>query len=232
MNMTHDPMQSYATSGYPGVTPFGLPYGALQTPGIQYGFANPFAQTMGISPAYSGYGMHPTQLGITGGQTPWQNPLLTAAAQHPLLYAALQNQILQNPLLQNPVLQHQLLQNPLLQNPFVNPIQAQLQAHAQQLALQAYAAQLGGVSPFGGQGSPYGQIGSQFGQGSPYGQIGSQFGQQPWTQAISPLAPQTWVGQGQSGGFGYGQGQPIQHPLAQLVGRGFQTPGISPWVGF
>jgi hypothetical protein len=211
MNMTHDPMQPYATSGYPGVTPFGLPYGALQTPGIQVPYANPLAQIMGISPAYSGYATHSVQPGITGGQ----NPLLTAGAQHPLLYAVLQNPILQNALLQNPVLQHQLLQNP-----FVNPIQAQLQAHAQQLALQAYAAQLGGAAPFGGQSSPYGQIGVQLGQSG-----------QPWTQAISPLAPQTWVGQG--AGIGYGQGPSIQpHALAQLVGRGLPTPGISPWIGF
>ena len=220
MNMTHDPMQSYATSGYPGATPLGLPYGAFQTPAIDPALANPFVQAMGISPAYSGYGTNPAQFGTSGGwQNPWQNPLLTAGAQHPLLYAALQNSILQNPLLQqHPILQPQLLQNPLLQTPFMNPIQAQLQAHAQQLALQAYAAQAGGISPYGA-GSPYGQMGSQFIQpGLP-------------SSPISPLAPQTWVGQG--GGIGYGQGQSIQpHALAQLVGRGSQAPGISPWVGF
>src|SRR5215469_754512 len=153
MTMMHDPMQSYATSGaYPGVTPFGLPYGALQTPGIHPGLANPFAQTMGLSPAYSGYGTHPAQLGVTAGwQNPlWQNHLITAALQNPLLYTGLHNPT-HNPLLQNP-----LFQNPIFQNPFVNPIQAQLQAHAQQLALQAYAAHAAGISPYG-VGSPYSQ---------------------------------------------------------------------------
>jgi hypothetical protein len=217
----HDPMQAYSTLGaYSGVTPFGLPYWALQTPGIHPSLANPLAQTMGLSPAYSGYGTHPAQLGITGGwQNPfWQNPLIAQAIQNPLLYPGLQNPLLQNPLLQNPFLQHQLLQNPMLQNPFVNPIQAQLQAHAQQLALQAYAAQAGGISPYG-VGSPYGQPGSQFTQpGLP-------------SSGISPLAPQTWVGQG--AGIGYGQGQSIQpHAFAQFAGRGFQAPGISPWAGF
>jgi len=230
----HDPMQSYAASvAFPGVTPFGLPYGALQTQGINPTLANPFAQIMGISPAYSGYPTHPLQqLGATSSwQNPlWQNPLFTAGVQNPLLYSGLQNPIHQNPLLQNPIhqnpllqnqlLQHQLLQNPILQNPFVNPIQAQLQAHAQQLALQAYAAHAGGISPYG--------------VGSPYAQMGSPFTQAGVPPTVSPLAPQTWVGQG--GGFGYGQGQPIQpHPLAQAFGRGFQgfqTPGISPWVGF
>lgn len=215
MIMTHDPMQSYATPGvYPGVTPFGLPYGAFQTPGIHPALANPFAQTVGISPAYAAYGTHPAQLGVTGWQNPfWQNPLITAGLQNPLFYAGLQNPILQNPLLQNP-----LLHNPMLHNPFVNPIQAQLQAHAQQLALQAYAAHAGGISPYG--------------VGSPYSQPISPFTQPGLPGAgISPLAPQTWVGPG--GGIGYGQGQSIQpHALAQLAGRGFQTPGISPWAVF
>jgi hypothetical protein len=234
MNMTHDPMQSYATSGYPGVTPLGLPYGATQTPAIPPALANPFAQTIGISPAYSGYGTNPAQVGgSVGWPNPLQNPLLTAGAQHPLLYAALQNPLLQNPLvqhqllqnpllqhplLQHPLLQHPLLQHPLVQNPFVNPLQAQLQAHAQQLALQAYAAQAGGISPYGA-GSPYAHVGSQFTQpGLP-------------SSPIPQLAPQTWVGPG--GGIGYGQGPSIQpQALAQLVGRGFQAPGIAPWVGF
>jgi hypothetical protein len=220
----HDPMQTYATSGgYPGVTPFGLPYGALQTSGINPTLANPFAQVTGISPAYSGYPTHPGQLGATSGwQNPlWQNPLIAQAIQNPLLFAGLQNPMLNNPMLQNPVLQNPFLQHSVLQNPFVNPIQAQLQAHAQQLALQLYAAHAGGASLYGA--------------GSPYGQMGSPFTQPGLFQGggISPLAPQTWVGQG--GGIGYGQGQSIQpHALAQLVGRGFQgfqTPGISPWVG-
>jgi hypothetical protein len=145
-----------------------------------------------------------------------QNPLL----QNPLLQnPLLQNPLLQNPLLQNPLQQNPVQQNPLLQHPFVNPIQAQLQAHAQQLALQAYAAQAGGISPYG--------------VGSPYTHMGSPFTQPGLTpgQGIPPLAPQTWVGQG--AGIGYGQGQPIQqHPLAQVLGRGFQSPGISPWAGF
>lgn len=232
MTMMHDPTQAYSTLGaYSGATPFGLPYGALQTPGINPAIAHQWAQAMGISPAFSGY-QHPAQVGLTGG---WQNPFgqnpfgqvnpLTQGIQNPLLYAALQNPqvqhaLLQNPLLQNPLLQNPWLQqNPLLQNPFINPIQAQLQAHAQQLALQAYAAQAGGISPYGG-GSPYAQM------GSPFAQPGLTSG-----QGISPLAPQTWVGQ--AGGIGYGQGQSIQqHPLAQILGRGFQSPGISPWAGF
>ena len=219
MTMMQDP--TYATLGaYSGVTPLGMPYGALQTPGINPAVANPFAQTMGISPTFSPYATHPAQLGIaTGWQHPLlQNPLITAGVQNPLIYPGLQNPILQNPVLQHQLLQHQLLQNPILHGPFVNPIQAQLQAYAQQLALQAYAAQAGAISPYGA-GSPYGHMGSQFTQpGLP-------------SSPISPLAPQTWVGQG--GGIGYGQGQSIQpHALAQLVGRGSQAPGISPWVGF
>jgi hypothetical protein len=233
----HDPTQAYSTLGaYSGATPFGVPYGALQTPGINPFIAHQWAQAMGISPAFSGY-QHPGQVGLTGGwqnpfgqnpfgqnpfgQNPFgQNPLsqLTQGIQNPLLYAGLQNPQLQQALLQNPMLhpllQNQLLQNPLLQHSLMNPIQAQLQAHAQQLALQAYAAQAGGASPYG--------------VGSLYGQTISPFTQQglPSVPGISPLAPQTWVGQGS--GIGYGQGQSIQHPLAQLVGRGFQ----GPWAGF
>lgn len=240
----HDPTQAYSTLGaYSGATPFGVPYGPLQTLGINPLIAHQWAQAMGISPALSGY-QHP---GLTGGwqnpfgqsqnpfgqnpfgqsqnpfgQNPFgQNPLsqLTQGIQNPLLYAGLQNPqlqhaLLQNPMLQNPMLQNPLLQNPLLQHSLMNPIQAQLQAHAQQLALQAYAAQAGGASPYGA--------------GSLYGQTISPFTQQglPSVPGISPLAPQTWVGQGS--GIGYGQGQSIQHPLAQLVGRGFQ----GPWAGF
>jgi hypothetical protein len=176
---------------------------------------------MGISPTFSPYATHPAQLGIaTGWQHPLlQNPLITAGVQNPLIYPGLQNPILQNPVLQHQLLQHQLLQNPILHGPFVNPIQAQLQQAAEQLALQAYLAHAGGGSPYV-TGSPYGQTGSPFLQG------GLQS-----TPGIPPLAPQTWVGPG--AGIGYGQGHPLhQHVLAQLAGRGFQTPGISPWGGF
>jgi hypothetical protein len=227
--MTHDPLQAYAMQtyatlgGYPGVTgQFGLPTQPLQTLGIQ----------PGISPLLQGGGISPLQ------NVPYQNPLL----QNPIL-AGLQNPILaglQNPLLQNPLQQlqqnplQQLQQNPLLQH----AIHAQIQAHiaqqvaqqvAQQLAAQQVAQQLAvqqlGAQPFGGhspQISPCGQT------GSPYGQIGAQFGQgvNPWAQAMSPLAPQTWVGQGGQVG-GYGQ----IHPLAHLAGRGQYVPGIAPWAG-
>ena len=207
MTMMHDPTQAYYTLGaYPDVTPLGLPYGTVPTPGINPGIGHPWTQAIGISPAFAG--QHPAQLGLTGG---WQNPL-TQGIQNPLVYTALEN-----PLFQHALLQNSLLQNPL-QHPFINPIQAQLQAHAQQLALQAYAAQAGGISPYGGV-SPYVQMVSPFihpGLTSGYG--------------TSPVAPQTWVGQG---GIGYGQGQSTQpYPLAHVFGHGFQSPGISPWAGF
>ena len=210
--MMHDPMQAYYMLGaYPGVTPFGLPYGTVQTPGINPAIGHPWTQAIGISPAFSG--QHPAQLALTGG---WQNPL-TQGIQNPLVYAAFENPLVQHALLQNSLLQNPLLQNPL-EHPFIHPIQAQLQAHAQQLALQAYAAQAGGIAPYGGV-SPYPQM------VSPFTQPGLTSG--PGT---SPLAPQTWVGQG--GGIGYGQGPSTQPPLAQVFGRGFQSPGISPWAGF
>jgi hypothetical protein len=150
----------------------------------------------GISPFGQGVGISPLQ------NVPYQNPLL----QNPYI-AGLQNPLLQQ--WQNP-LQH-LQQNPLLQHAIQAQIQAQL---AQQLGLQPFAGHTQQISPFGQSGLPFGQLG-QFGQAGV-----------PWTQGISPLAPQTWIGQGGQFG-GYGQ----MNPLAYLAARGQYTPAFTPWAG-
>jgi hypothetical protein len=230
----HDPMQTYAMQtyaalgGYPGVTSqFGLPQQGLQTLAMQPGLS-PLLQGQGISPFAQGVGISPFQQ-----NNPYQNPLL----QNPFV-AGLQNPLAQqwqNPLqqLQQNPLQQIYQQNPLLQHAIQAQIQAQLVAQqlaaqqlaAQQLAAQQLAAQQMGLQPFGihsPQVSPFAH------SGVPYGQVG-QFGQSvgQWGQGITPLAPQTWVGQGGQLG-GYGQ----INPLAQLAGRGQYAPGIAPWAGY
>lgn len=68
--------------------------------------------------------------------------------------------------------------------------------------------------------SSYPQFG-QFG-GSPFGQPG------PTAGVGYPLAPQSWVGQGNQVGAGQGYGQ-IHPLLSQLTARAFPGQGISPW---
>jgi len=158
---------------------------------------NPLGQYYGI----------PTPIGL---QYPsLQNPVNPIAALNPAL----------NPLLgQSPITQMggipQMGQQPYGQN--VNPQQLQLLTLlASLLSNPLVAASLQHSQAF----NPYGQ---QFGQQqSFYPPIGPQIG------AGYPLAPQSWIGQGQFGG-GQGFGQP--HPfLSQLSQRPFQAQGFSPW---
>jgi len=152
----YDPFQNYQTPGAysGGVTPFGLPYQAFQSP-------------------IGGYGIYPQHLqggGIPGQQqSPWQQLL----ALNPL--AGLQNPLLQNPLLQNPLQQNPLLQNPFAQNPYSqyqqmqspwqNPLLAlgqfnpTLAYHGWPQQQQQIGYPLAPQSPIGGgMGQPFGQI--------------------------------------------------------------------------
>ena len=178
-------------------------------------------QALGGYPGVTGqFGFQPQPLQMLGVQ-PGISPLLQGGGISLLQNIPYQNPLLQNPLvagLQNPLLQQwqNPLQHPLLQHAIQAHLAQQLAAQqlvAQQLAAQQLAAQQLGVQPFGihpQQISPFAQT------GVPYSQVGGQFG-------VSPLAPQTWVGQG----AGYGQ----IHPLAHLAARGQYTPGITPWAG-
>jgi hypothetical protein len=192
------------------------------------------------------------------------NPWVTAGLQNPLLTAGLQNPLigLQNPL-QNPLLHQMLAHQQHLASLYGQQGSPYGQIGQQGSPFAQYGQQGSPFgqqsSPFGQQGSPFGQQGSPFGQfgqqGSPYGQIGQQgspfgqqgspfgqFGQQgsPYGQIGSPLAPQSWVGQG--GQFGGIQALGQIHPLVaqqlaqqltqQLGPRAFQVPGISSWAGF
>jgi len=131
---------------------------------------------------------------------------------------------------------------------FINPqqlINPQLQLLAA-LAAQAATPQLPGFSPLAaGQQNPmaafltnpliaaglHSQLGQppqpsypQFGplSGSPFGQGG------PTAGIGYPLAPQSWVGQGNQLGAGQGYGQ-IHPLLAQMTARAFPGQGNSPW---
>jgi hypothetical protein len=131
---------------------------------------------------------------------------------------------------------------------FINPQQLQLAA--------AFASQAGLHNPIVAAllTNPLVAAGlhSQFGQQQQFGQqphsLYSQFGQNgglpfgqgnPLAGAGYPLAPQSWVGQGQLGGGqgygqsygqGYGQGYGQIHPLvAQLTARALQGQSFSPW---
>jgi len=171
--MNHDPFQTYQTTGgYPqGVSPYGLPYGAVQP------FINPAAlasHPLANSP-YGSYGINPQQLqGGFGGQNPFQNPGL----QNPML----QNPMLQNPIAQNPLLQHALLHNQLQQlawqTQLLNLAQGNQGWPQQQQQFGGYPLAPQGLT--GGIGQP-GGYGQQGGFGQPGG-IGQPFGQ------IHPLA--------------------------------------------
>jgi hypothetical protein len=162
--------------------------------GNQFGLPSQALQTLGIQPGISPVlqgAISPFGQGIGALQN---NPYQNPLQQNPFVAG------FYNPLVQHP-LQH-LQQNPLVQQAIQAQIQAQLVAQqlaAHQLAVQQLAAQ---------------QLAAQ--------QLGSQFGgYSPWGQSVTPLAPQTWVGQG-----GYGQ----IHPLA-LASRAQYTPGVTPWAG-
>jgi hypothetical protein len=207
--MTHDPFQTYPMLGaYSGAaTPFGLPFGAPQSPQFNYAAAiNPLAAPLGMSAHVPTAGI--SQLGQTGypgmhnygGIHPQQLQIASALAQQAVqalipqllgLSPATANWQNQQPwgVPQNP------LQNPLVAASLQNP-----------LILAALQNQQPGPQPYGQIPSPYGQAGSP--------------------------APQSWVGQGNP----YGGNQPFGqvHPLLsqQLAGRVFPSPGISPWTGF
>ncbi|SPE41466.1 hypothetical protein SBA3_430051 [Candidatus Sulfopaludibacter sp. SbA3] len=110
--LTHDPFQMYQNPGAysTGVTPFGLPYTAVQ----------PF-----VNPAIGGYGIHPQHLhglGFAGLGQAWQNPLLQQQLLQQQLLQQLQQQQLQQPLL-NPMA---ALQGwPQTQSPFGYPLAPQ-----------------------------------------------------------------------------------------------------------
>lgn len=207
-----DPFQSYANQGYsPQGYPSLSPYGAAQA-GIhplaaaaiglhQAGLLNPIYGVGQAGP--QGYGPYQSQ----GFIHPQQQLQLAALAQH-AAFPQLLNQHapglvpiaagFQNPL-QNPIMTAALLNHPYLG-----------------AALQS---QYGGQQ-FGQQAHP---LYSQFGQGlgSPFGQPGLQGG------LNSPLAPQSWVGQGGPlGAAGFGQINPL---LSQMNARAFQGQGLSPW---
>ena len=236
--MTHDPYQTNPGWGaYPGITPFGLPYTAMQNPALQNPFQtqsmNPFSfQGAGIPqlgqqgyPGIQGYGMqgqtgfpgiHPQQLQLAALLASQINPQLAGQQHHiglqnPLLAAWLQNPT-QNPLL-NPALAqsgifglHQ--QSPFQQSPYQQSLFQQSPYQQSPFQQSPYQQSPYQQSPF--QQSPFQQ--SPFQQ---FGQLG-QFGQQ--------LPPQTWLGQALGQGL-YGGGNPF-------AGRGFHTPGISPWAGY
>jgi len=211
--MTQDLFQNYPTFGaYTGLNnPFSSPYNTMQLSAMNPAAAfNPLAaQQAGAQGIYGG-GINPQQLQLAatlaaqsafanGGQ---QNPYAgvfqnQAALQNQIASAILQN-LLAAAVNQNPWQQQQ--QQNLLQN----PVLAQLAGLGQQT-----------YTPF--QNPFQAHHHQQIGQGIP------GFGQQlsPFGQLNSPLAPQSWVGQGQ-----YGQVNPI---LAQLAARAFQ--GGSPWGG-
>jgi len=223
--MTHEVFQNLPLLGaYSGISsPFGL--------------TNPALQAFGINPAIA---FNPQ---ITGGlQNPQtsvlQNPLLAASLQNPVLAACLHNPALaatlQNPIMggiQNPLQQGHQQYSPWSQLGVFGSPYGQIGSPFSQFGqtgspfgqLGSPYAQMGSPfsqfgSPFGQTGSPYGQFGSPYSQiGSPFGQIGSQYG-----QFGSPLAPQTWMGQGQP----FGQ----INPLAAYAALRLHTPGVSPWT--
>ena len=257
--MTHDPYQTYQTvNALSGLTnPFSSPFNAVQTsamnPGAAYnpltanagawGVPTTIPQTMG-SQGYAGFqgipgigsfgGLSPhpfhlaSALGAQTGQqgwspfaNAWQNPLLGVVAQNPYLAAGLQNPMIAA------AVQNQIAA--ALQNPLVNQLA---------LAQLAYAmGQQPNFSQYGQQQQPYGhqQLYGQQQQQQPYQQLGQiGLGQQtgsPFNQFNTPLAPQSWIGQGGPGQFGVGQGQ-IQPFFPQGANRGMHGQGINPWAAF
>jgi len=215
----------------------------MQNPALQSQLMNPFSSQGGGIPQFGqpshpgiqGYGMqgqtgfagiHPQQLQLAAllasqsnpqlaGQQHmgFQNPMLTAWLQNPLLIPILaQSGILglhqQSPFQQSPYQQSLFQQSPFQQSPFQqSPFQ---QSPFQQSPFQQSPYQ---QSPY--QQSPFQQSPFQQSPFQQFGQLG-QFGQQ--------LPPQTWLGQALGQGL-YGGGNPF-------AGRGFHTPGISPWAGY
>jgi len=194
--MTHDPFQTYAMlgaySGIPAFQPFTqLNYG-------QYpGGLHPLLHQQLLSSLLGGQ-INPQLQGISPFQT-GQHSLFGGFPQHAYGFQQHPLAALLNPqfALQNPVLQSQLLQNPwigaTLHNPMLNPLIAQT---------------IGMQSPY--QLSPYQQQQSPYQQGFP----GSALGQTGY-----PLAPQSWIGQGQL------------NPLYQQLARAWMG-GINPGAGY
>lgn len=156
---THDPFQSHQTAGLlsGGVSPFGLPIQALQQsipamglypqlPGLQQ------LQGLNLNPL-----LHQQQ---ALAQLAWQNPMLAASLQNPLIHSLI-----------NPIQGYQSW-----------PQQQQQQTFGYPLAPQSF---IGGFNQGGfGQPGAYGQSGA-FGQPGGFGQPGA-YGQ-PFGQ-IHPLA--------------------------------------------
>jgi hypothetical protein len=213
-------MSQLGQTGYAGIPA----YGSIHPQQLQ--LASLLATQTGIPQVFGQSPIWQQQNPYAGVQNPWitgglQNPLLTAGLQNPIL-AGLQNPLLTAGLL-NPILSQQQFGNPIGSQFGLQPFQS-YSPYQQVGQLSPFGQQ---VSPYGQQVSPYGQQGIPFGlQGSPFTQVGSPFAQHglPYGQIGSPLAPQSWVGQG-----------PGQiHPLVaqQLAARAFYSQGISPWVGF
>jgi len=215
--MTYDPYQNYATpGGYAGIgNPFQTPFNAMQNLGINSAAGwNPLTAYQ-PQPAY------------------WQTPPILAALQQ----GGLQPGGLQQGGLQPGISAHSLLHQLAAQQLAAQ----QLAQHiaAQQMAAQQIAAQQNPYGqPFGLQPSllnqqglthpQVGQIGFG-GQGiSPFGQPGSPFNQMGFNQIGVPLAPQSWVGQGNQ--LGFGQTNPLL--LAHLTARAIQAQGIAPGAGY
>jgi len=200
----HDPFQTHANFGqYYGLpNPIGLPYQALQGSAINPTL-NPLAAVLGMSQAPIGglAQLGQSQFGQYPGQVPQQ----------------FQQQLLQQQLQQ---LQLAALQNPLLAALINNPL---ISAGLHQSSLGVYQGQPFGVQgqPFGVQGQPFGQ--QQHGQYPQIGQFGSPFGQTGY-----PLAPQSWIGQGNPYGAsqGFGASQPFP---SQWGPRPFPGQVPSPW---
>jgi len=223
--MTHDPYQTYATLGtLSGQTnPFSSPYSWMQSsinPAAAY---NPLTANAGAG--YGGISPQQLQLAaaliaqsaqLAGLSNVYQNPQLASMSSNPFA-AQFHNPLAAAALQQNPFVAAALQQQQYNQNPLQNPGLAQLaSAIGQQIGLHPY-------SQFAHPG--FGQPG--FAQ--PFGQPGSPVG-----QFNTPLAPQSWVGQGQAGQPGqFAGGQAQIHPLVlQSIARALQTQGTNPWSTF
>jgi hypothetical protein len=191
------------------------PYQTYPTFGAYTGLTNPFSspftamQTSAINPAaIPGVPNYAQQLQLAAAlasqaaipQMAGMSPVANAW-QNPFIAAALQNPLVAAAL--------------QMQNPLLNQILAQLTS--------PIGAQLG-LQPSAQFQQPYQQ------HQQPLGHAVPAFGQQipPFAQFSSPLAPQSWVGQGLAGQVpAFGQVNPL---LAQLAARGLQ--GGSPWSVF
>jgi hypothetical protein len=209
--MTHDPYQTYATLGtLSGQTNPAAAYNPLTAnAGAGYGGIPP--QQLQLAAALIAQSAQ-----LAGLSNLYQNPQLGSMSSNPFA-PQVHNPLAAAALQHNPFIAAALQYQPYSQNPLQNPGLAQLaSAIGQQIGLQPYAQ-------FAHPG--FGQAG--FGQ--PFGQPGSPVG-----QFNTPLAPQSWVGQGQAGQLGqFAGGQGQVHPFVlQSIARALQPQGINPWSTF